>query len=63
VTVLQQYLGQGWPTSILSRAKNENFQILRAAHKFVALKVKGNLIYIKRQSRYTPWRRLGGEEV
>jgi hypothetical protein len=37
---------QGWPTSILSRAKTENFQTLRAAHIFMALKVRGNLIYI-----------------
>jgi hypothetical protein len=36
-------LNQGWPTSISSRAKAENFQIFSAAHKFMALKVRGNL--------------------
>jgi hypothetical protein len=34
---------QGWPTSISSRAKNKKFQVFRAAHKFMALKVRGNL--------------------
>jgi hypothetical protein len=34
-------LGQGWPTSILSRAKTENFNILKTTHKFVAVKVRG----------------------
>jgi hypothetical protein len=35
-----------WPTSISSRAKTEHFQILRDAYTFVALKVRGNFIYI-----------------
>lgn len=38
-------LSQEWPTSISSWAKTDNFQILSDAYKFMALKVRGNLIY------------------
>jgi hypothetical protein len=35
---------QGWPTSTLPRAKTKKFQILRAIHKFMVLKL-GETLY------------------
>jgi hypothetical protein len=43
---------QGWTTSILSRAKTDDFQILRASHKFMALKIRGNPINIYLINKY-----------